>query len=229
MVNMTNPAMPAFSNTYDSGHEFLIHERAPIAGCSTFNRSRTDGVIMDMRRVFDGSARTASVVFTAGGYDVSNTPGGCVQTGTGFCGANEIIGFEIFDPFWDPSLVGNTLPLQPDTDGDGIDDLFPWDFAANATVTNPVGIGGTWLAIDTLIPDNGIQGYADGLDLNAVRTASMKQVRCMHTIDRIAGADGVLGNLDDRVLIIGGSDHYFPFFGDSPSSISCEVFVPPDA
>ena len=35
--------------------------------------------------------------------------------------------------------------------------------------------------------------------------------------------------LDDRVLIIGGSDHYFPFFGDNPTSISCEVFVPPDA
>ena len=227
MVNVTNPGNPAMSNTYESGHEILIHDQSPAAGCQPFSRSRGTGVLMDMRRVYDNPT-IVSVVVAAGGSDISETMVGCQEVDTSFCFRNEVGGYSFFDPFWDPAQVGTVLPLNADLNGDGDDDLFPWTIVNNITPQNPTGIQGLWLSYDTLVPDETITGYADGFDVNSIQTVGMKEARSLHTMTRIAGRDGIVGNLDDRILILGGSDSYYPAFGLDPSVISCEIFVPPD-
>ncbi len=51
----------------------------------------------------------------------------------------------------------------------------------------------------------------------------------MHTLTRVPGEDGLLGNLDDRIVVIGGTGQYLPIFGDDALPLSCEIFLPPDA
>ncbi len=138
-------------------------------------------------------------------------------------------GFGFFDPFYDIAIVGTVFPLDDDQNNDGIPDLFPWQSANNASPQNPLGIRGTWLNYDANIPSQTIDGYADAININDASTVALNQGRAMHTLTRIAGADGIEGTIDDRILVLGGSDNYFPFYGDSASSVSCEVFVPPDA
>ena len=38
-----------------------------------------------------------------------------------------------------------------------------------------------------------------------------------------------LGNVDDRIVAIGGTGQYLPLFGDDALANSCEIFLPPDA
>jgi hypothetical protein len=224
-VTMTNIdcVPPCVSNTYAFGHELAI------IGCTEFNRSRTQGVLMDMFRTYDNQLFLTSVIVTGGGQDNTITPGGCAQTIDDFCGASQVKGFMFFDPFYDIANVGTVLPLDDDIDDDGEPDVFPWDFADNGTVNNPLGIRGTWLNYDASIPDNTIEGYADPTSLEEAVTVNMNQGRLMHTLTRVPGEDGLLGTVDDRIVAIGGTGQYLPLYGDDALANSCEIFLPPDA
>jgi len=165
-------------------------------GCLPFSRSGGAGVLLEIRRPYDNN-RTASIIFVAGGIDVSNEPGlGCFETAGSFCGVNEIGGYMIFDPFWDPSRIGTVLPF---TSGVGYD-----EDNLDATTENPTGTTGSWLALDALLPGPDETGYADGGSVSEVATTALRQARAFHTVDRIGGPNGTIGNSDDRVLIIGG-------------------------
>jgi hypothetical protein len=185
-----------------------------VLGCCgfEFNRSRTGAVLMDMVRTFDGQTFITSVVACGGGSDQTPVPGGCAVDTIGLCPEGEIRGFDFYDPFYDAFHAATT--------GEA-----PWDWADNATATNPLGIRGAVLAYDAEIPSEDLTGYA--LDNNP--TVSMNQGRAMHTVSRIPGEDGLLGTLDDRIAMIGGSAIYWPTFGDDALNISCEIFLPPNA
>jgi hypothetical protein len=206
------------SSTLANGHELAV--LGPP--CAEFSRSRGGAVRMDMRRVIDGIPSITSVVVAGGGMAVSRD-GGCSSLGSGLCG-DEIQGFQFFDPYFDIASIGSSLPLDDDLDGDGVADLFPWDWRHRGTALNPLGLRGTTLHYDAAIPDGGIAGYADGSG-----TVSLGQPRALHTLSRIPGEDGLLGTLDDRIVAIGGTGEYWPSFGADPLSISCEIFLPPDA
>jgi len=206
------------SSTFANGHELAV--LGPP--CREFNRSRGGAVRMDMARLIDGVHSVVSVIVAGGGVSVSRE-GGCSSAGSGACG-DEIRGFQFFDPFFDIASVGSTLPLDDDLDGDGTSDLFPWDWRDRGTVLNPLGLRGTTLHYDAHIPDGGIAGYADGSP-----TVALGQPRALHTLSRIPGEDGIAGNLDDRIVAIGGTGEYWPSFGADPLSVSCEIFLPPDA
>jgi hypothetical protein len=188
--------------------------------CPTLNRSRTGAVLMDMVRTYDGQNHIVSVVVSGGGSDQTDTPGGCAQNAVGFC-AEELKGFQFFDPFYD---IGQIPDLIDDPDADGVPDLFPWAFESNETVLNPLGLRGCILNYDTTIPSETIAGFAD-----TPVTVAMGQARLMHTLSRVAGEDGLIGNIDDRVVAIGGTGVYGPLYGAEALSISCEIFLPPDA
>ena len=103
----------------------------------------------------------------------------------------------------------------------------PWEFENNESPFNPLGLRGTWLMYDQVIPNgNDFTGFAAGDDADAI---ALQQGRTYHTMTRIPGEDGLLGTLDDRVAIIGGTDTGYPFFGDNAVSNSCEIFLPPEA
>lgn len=182
-------------------------------GCFDFTtRSRTQGVLMEMLRTYDDEVYLSSVVTTGGGMSVNLIMNVCVQVNDGFCGLNFTKGFEFFDPFYN-------VFTDP-----------PWDLEQTVNInTNPTGVVGTWIAYDAVIPDNSLEGFADALVLEDAIPANMDSGRLMHTLTRIPGEDGVLMTLDDRIVAIGGTDTYLPFFGDDPLSISCEIFLPPDA
>ena len=205
------------------------HEGALVGCAESFHRSGTQAVLMDMLRTYDNQSSVTSVVVTGGGASQSELSGTCSSVITRPCDLSLLDGFMFFDPFFDITQVGSVLPLDDDVDNDGIPDLFPWTFANNGSLTNPLGIRGGWLNYDASIPDNTIVGYADGVAVSDSRTVPLREARTMHTLTRIAGADGLDGTLDDRVLVVGGSTGYFPLYGDLPCSISCEVFLPPDA
>ncbi|MHC4936310.1 MAG: Kelch repeat-containing protein [Planctomycetota bacterium] len=218
-----NPVSGITSNTHDLGHELLMSDLAGTLGCVPFSRSGGAGVLLEIRRPYDNN-RTASIIFVAGGIDVSNEPGlGCFETSGSFCGVNEIGGYMIFDPFWDPSRIGTVLPF---TSGVGYD-----EDNLDATTENPTGTTGSWLALDALLPGPDETGYADGGSVSEVATTALRQARAFHTVDRIGGPNGTIGNSDDRVLIIGGSVGYLSGvgFGGAPVSNSCEIYVPPGA
>ena len=195
-------------------------ELGPPCNNFLFNRSEADAVLLDMIRTIDGQPRTTSVLVTAGGSDQTDTPGGCVVLFNNTCG-NIVDGFEFYDPYYD--LIG-----VMDLDGDGVlgdGDIFPWMFEDNGTPFNPLGIRGTFLAYDAdVVTGQDLTGLGD-----ATPTAALSQGRSFHTLTRIPGENGLIGDIDDRVVVIGGSTSYWPIYGDEIVTTSCEIFVPPDA
>ncbi len=215
-----NCLVPIVSSTFANSHEQAIQ-----ACCGEFSRSRTGAVLMDMFRTYDGQPFISSVIVTGGGIDCTPTPGGCAQEIVGFCGG-EIRGFSFFDPFYD--IANTATDAQPHNFDTIVAPLTPgpapWDWVDNGTALNPLGVRGTVLLYDANIPSDGIAGFADGSPV-----VQMTQGRCMHTLTRVPGEDGLIGTLDDRVVAIGGTGQYLPIFGDDALSLSCEIFLPPDA
>jgi hypothetical protein len=211
--------IPTFANGSESFVWGAINMAIPP--CSIFNRARSGAVLMDMLRTYDDQDFIVSVVVAGGGCDVTNVQG-CPRELVGFCpGATEVKGFQFFDPFYD---IGHIDGLDDDLDDDGVPDIFPWELEDNVTNLNPLGLRGAVLHYDETIPSNNVAGYAD-----TPFTVALTQARTMHTLSRVAGEDGLLGNLDDRVVSIGGTGIYWPSFGDDALSLSCEIFLPPDA
>ena len=187
-----------------------------------FNRSHADGVMIDMVRVRDNQPFIGSVIVTAGGQDQSfRQP--CTPTITNSC-QGLIEGFTFFDPFFHPDI------FEDDIDGDGEPEVFPWQFEEFGTNLNPLGLAGTWVNYDDNIPTGqDLTGY---FDPNAEPTVTLNLPRVYHTMTRIPGEDGLNGTIDDRIVIIGGTNEYWPGgtgLGDDALANSCEIFVPPDA
>lgn len=220
-VIMANPNCPpgtGFASIYANSSERIV-------GCcgNMVNRSRAGAVLMDMLRTYDTQTYVVSVVVTGGGVDVTRTPTGCVQNTLGPCG-DTVVGYDFFDPFYSVSRIGTVVPLDDDLDDDGVPDIFPWDWTDDGTILHPLGFTGATLAYDDDIPSETVAGYADGSP-----TVSLVQPRLMHTLSRIPGEDGLRGTLDDRIASIGGTGEYWPTLGDDALSLSCEIFLPPDA
>jgi len=210
-ATMTNDLVaPAVSSSpHANGHEIAI------AGCGEFQRSFTQAVLLDATRTYGTFTGPSSIVVTAGGAEVEDLLT-CEISIEGPC-PGALRGFEFFDPFYDiaanATLLSQLGPANP----------APWDLAGNVTTLNPLGLRGTWLRFDGAIPSDSTVGYADGSP-----ALSLAAGRLLHTLTRSVGADGTLGTLDDRVVVIGGTDEYWPTFGGDPVPLSCEVFVPPD-
>jgi len=197
--------------SFTHGAEVLISGfNAP--NCPTYNRSKTGGVLMDMLRTYDGQNFITSAVVCVGGHDGTPTPGGCVTTTTSFCGANQMYGYHFFDPFYNVESQNE-----------------PWNWSDNITQGNPLGVRGTWLGFDSAVPSDTFDGYAGPAPEDTVILPVMSEGRLMHTLTRIPGEDGLVNNLDDRVVVIGGTGSYIPTFGDDALAISCEIYLPPDA
>jgi len=195
---------PVTSSVFGNGHEIAL-------GCCSgeFNRSRTGALLMEMSRSYDGQPFITSVVVAGGGIDVTRRQT-CFTTIVGFCN-DEIRGFQFFDPFYDIFHAIDT--------GEA-----PWNWTDNGSNVNPLGLRGTTLMYDADIPSETVDGMYDGTP-----TVSMDQARVMHTLTRIPGEDGLINTLDDRIVAIGGTNQYWPILGDDALSLSCEIFLPPDA
>jgi len=190
-----------------------------------FNRSYADYVMLDMRRVADNQLYNGSVIVAAGGQDQSFAMP-CAAQIDNSC-MNLIEGFTFFDPFFHPGI------FQDDLDGDGEPEVFPWQFEDFGTNLNPLGLAGCWLIYDEDIPTGqDLTGFLDPDPNVTGETVSLNQARVYHTMTRIPGEDGLLGTLDDRIAVIGGTNEYWPGgtgLGDDALANSCEIFVPPDA
>ena len=182
------------------------------SGVPETNRSESDAVIIDMVRTIDSEQRITSVVVSGAGADQSIVMGVCVPA--------VLNDFEFYDPFYD--FLG-TMDFAGDGLGDG--DIFPWMFEDNGTPFNPLGIRGSILSYDAdVVTGQDLTGFQDGS-----ATAALAQGRMFHTATRIPGEDGLIGDVDDRVVIIGGSTTYWPVYGQDVVTNSCEIFLPPDA
>ncbi len=109
------------------------------------------------------------------------------------------------------------------------------DFQANArdlrprrSSRNPVGVVGTWLACDGLIPTGVVDpnGLLVGFgDIPPGNWAHNKANRVWGRLLAIPGVNGLPGDLDDRVLFTGGGQD--PNNGGEPSFPSTELFIIP--
>jgi len=191
--------------------------------CGPFGRSEADMVSMTVERTYDGMVYQTGVAVTGGGAWIFIPPtGGCAEAMAGVC-ANEIQGFMFYDPFF------NVIPCAIDP----VNPPFqPWDLTVNTSPINPTGVIGTILNFDDAIADQTcFDENADGFDDNygdGSFLLALIQAKVLHTLSRVPGENGVINDLDDRIVAIGGGSSYFPNYGDEPVTISCEVIVLPD-
>lgn len=194
---------------------------AGLPNCpESYNRSKTAGVLLDMIRTYDGQNFITSAVVCVGGHDATlEITGECTTTTTSLaflnsppCVANQVWGYHFFDPFFNVESENE-----------------PWNWRGNETTQNPLGIRGTWLGFDSVVPSETVDGFGGPLPEDTVLLPRLKAGRLMHTLSRIPGEDGLIGTLDDRVVAIGGTGSYIPTFGDDALSTSCEIYLPPDA
>jgi len=118
----------------------------------------------------------------------------------------------VFDPFFD---VGAALER----------DASPRDlrFARQANPENSLGIVGAWLTIDGNV-DGNVESW--GTTPADEWPQSRGRSRVYTVLTPLAGVDGRLGTLDDRVLLIGGGTQYARQGGE-PTSPSAEILLPP--
>ncbi len=218
------PANGVRFSRQSGGDSFTHGSEVKAAGLplcpESYNRSKTAGVLLDMSRSYDGQNFVTSAVICVGGHDATlEINGQCTTTTTSLaflnsppCAANQVWGYHFFDPFFNVESQNE-----------------PWDWRDNETPLNPLGIRGTWLGFDSAIPSETLDGYGGPLPEQAIVLPHLKAGRLMHTLSRIPGEDGLIGTLDDRVVVIGGTGSYIPTFGDDALSVSCEIFLPPDA
>lgn len=203
-----------------NNNEMLIFD--PI-NCATFGRSEADVVVMNANRTYNGEVINTGISVTGGGAWIFIPPtGGCAEVMAGVC-ANEIQGLMFYDPFFN-ALPCAIDPLAPP--------FQPWDLTVSTTPINPTGVVGTVLNFDDAIADQSCfdenaddfdDNYGDGSFLLA-----LIQAKVLHSLSRVPGENGVINDLDDRIVCIGGGSSYFPNYGDEPVTISCEVIVLPD-
>jgi hypothetical protein len=102
--------------------------------------------------------------------------------------------------------------------------------AANNKHPNPAGIDGTWLISDGFLPGDGYEGsqlvppFTDNPDDAVVRF--MAKGRAWHTVSAVGGANGLLGDVDDRILFAGGGEGVATW-GGMPVIPSAMLYVPP--
>ena len=118
----------------------------------------------------------------------------------------------LFDPFYSITAVldfdSSARDLRPGRRNSG----------------NPVGINGTWLALDGFIPTTTLDNFGDTPFGNF---AVMKgEVRLNGKLISIAGQDGIDDTFDDRVLFTGGGTNFITGGGE-PTFPSSEILLVP--
>lgn len=157
-----------------------------------------------------------TIVLAIGGIGVTNAPG-CprgTERDTILCPVPNVSGVEIFEPFLN-DLVN---PF--------------WDLNVTEQALNPTGVLGSWWLADAAYPDgdnldDGAMEFAEG----SLVTSALLAPRVHHTASRLPGEDGIVGTLDDRVLIVGGAGDFYggATFGEEAVSIGSEIYLPPFA
>jgi hypothetical protein len=156
-----------------------------------------------------GASPLQTWVFSLAGVDIYPVPGGCVFNHD----SAAMLAGCVFDPFYNRAVALNT-------------GVSPRDLATvrRASPRNFLGIVGVWFTLDGFI-DATLQSWGTSANNIAVnRGGARAYVVCAP----VAGVDGRLGSLDDRILLTGGGREY-NLTGGEPTSPSAEVFVPPGA
>ncbi len=183
-----------------------LPETGPCLTEPCLGRSQTNIVALPRRLQTVLGDTMTTWVFTGGGVHLWIATGQIIYFG------GTIASGVVFDPFY-------SLTAIRDFDSSARD-LRPGRRASG----NPVGVIGTWFAIDGLFPDTTIDGFGDTpLAEFAVMRAGE---RAWTRITPIAGEDGIDDTVDDRVLFAGGgSDPFGP--GGEPSFPSSEILLMP--
>ena len=99
------------------------------------------------------------------------------------------------------------------------------DLRADRTASNPLGIVGTWLTLDGELPTVDLNFFGT---TQASRMAHMTAGWRVYSLNMaIPGTDGIVGTVDDRVLLSGGGTDG-RFVGAEPAAPSAEVLLPPN-
>jgi len=155
-----------------------------------------------------GVSRLQTWVFSLAGVDIYQVPGGCVFNHS----SPAMVAGCVFDPFYNlPVAVNNNLPPR---------DL---QNARRADPRNFLGIVGAWFTIDSFI-DGTLASWGTTSANRWPETRGL--ARAYAVLTPVAGVDGRLGSLDDRILMVGGGRAYQDQGGE-PTSPSAELFLPP--
>ncbi len=189
--------------------------------CGAWGRSHADALIMPTQRTYLDVVQQSNWVAAAGGVYLFPAPGGGQgQNLQGSnCSGSEIRGITFFDPFW-TEINRGPLTQPPEIE--------PADLTEDRTPQNPTGVTGSWILAHVPagdVADGFWEGWAEGI----FPVARPKAARVFHTLSRLGGEDGALNTLDDRILLVGGGELFFPVDGGEAVSISAEIYLPPNA
>jgi hypothetical protein len=188
------------------GHvQGMEHGQAAVAG-----RCATNPVAMVRRlRTRRGTAHEQTWVVAAGGMAISPREEECIHDGR----SATLAAGAVFDPHF-------SLPAA-------LAGLSPRDLRGSRTSKNPLGVVGTWLTLDGLVPAGSLEGF--GEHTPPARWARITApARIFGANLPVAGEDQILRTADDRLLLAGGGDDY-ALFGGEPAAPSSELLILPFA
>lgn len=173
-------------------------------------RTTAEAVLVPYERLINGEPFRGAWIIIGGGAHLFIVNGVQAQNLSTACIANDVRGFEYFDPFYDVALDPPTQLAQDGSLG-GI---------------TPTGVVGTWMQADGLVPEDGLDGFADGA--TPLPSHLLSSGVAFHTLTVIPGEDGISDTKDDRVVVLGGGSDWELIGGDAVST-SCHIFLPEGA
>jgi hypothetical protein len=167
-------------------------------------------LVREMESIPPGEMVLGTWVFNGYGVSTICTPGGpapyyeaCIASGV------------LFDPFY-KLLDAAEFTLSPPPNARDLT-------LSRIDVQNPTGIFGTWFSLDGDLPNTDRIGYGD---TPLGEWAHNNVNRCFPKLISLAGEDGIINTIDDRVLACGGGqDHQS---GGEATQPSAEVVLIPN-
>jgi len=215
MNRISYPAS-ATENGHLPGIEATVANGGPEIPMTNFNPGRTMAGMVALPRSVEtrpGQFATSTWVYAGSGVHTWCTPAGLATYFDGTVAAGVI-----FDPLYRlipaADFTQNPRPNARDLT------------ATRDPTTNPMGIVGTYLALDGKLPTTDRIGFGDTLFPPAATWAIVIAHRVWVELIALAGEDGIHDSVDDRVLHVGGGQEP-DGSGGEPSAPSSEVLIMP--
>lgn len=181
-----------------------------LPGANAVGRAATNPIAMP--RGLMTAANVSDIetwIISVAGVDIFPTPAGCranYDSPTMLAGC-------VFDPFF--NRASTQLSLSPR------------DLASQRSANNPLGVIGCWLHLDGALPTVDLSNFGTTQSNRWAKRFGLARV--WTAIMAVAGEDGIIDSVDDRVLLAGGGTEYGDeaSVGSEPTTPSCEVLILP--
>ncbi|HVR74970.1 MAG TPA: hypothetical protein VMT52_11585 [Planctomycetota bacterium] len=179
-------------------------------GVNAVGRAATNPIAMPRGLVTASNVSDIETwIISIAGVDIFPTPNGCAFN----YGSPTMLAGCVFDPFF--NRASTQLALSPR------------DLASQRSSNNRLGVIGCWLHLDGAIPTVDLSNFGSTAPTRWAKRFGI--FRAWPAIMAVAGEDGIIESVDDRVLLAGGGTEYGDpvSVGSEPTTPSCEILILP--